>query len=165
MEETFEYPPTGAAGHETYEAAVNMGGEGGAPYPSMDTPEYEAAAETNFGDPAINPAGAAGSPEGAGEMFMGEGYIDPAMGFSGVAPDGNLVMDAAFEAPTDPSAPMDINPADAALGAAMDSAMDQGSAPAGNGPGITQEALDDPRYVDPAMDDDQGSDDDGGIAG
>jgi hypothetical protein len=60
---------------------------------------------------------------------------------------------------------MDINPADAALGQAMDSAIDQGGAPAGNGPGITQEALDDPGYVDPGQDDDQSSDDDGGMAG
>jgi hypothetical protein len=74
-------------------------------------------------------------------------------------------MDAAFGDQPDTAAPMDINPADAALGAAMDSAIDQGGAPAG-GPGITQEALDDPGYVDPAMDDDPAADDDdGGMAG
>ena len=101
----------------------------------------------------IAPDMAAGTPAGAAEMSgggesAGMGAMDAAMGGDAAA------------APA-----MDINPADAALGQAMDSAMDQGGAPAGNGPGITQEALDDPGYVDPGQDDDQSSDDDGGMAG
>ena len=85
----------------------------------------------------------------------------------GGEPAGGMgAMDDAFGGQPDTAAPvMDVNPADAALGQAMDSAMDQGGAPADNGPGITQEAMDDPGYVDPGQDDDQSSDDDGGMAG
>jgi hypothetical protein len=112
-------------------------------------------ANADFDNPAmpVAPVMAAGTPDGAAEMA------------GGAESAGMGAMDAAMggDAPVAPA--MDINPADAALGAAMDSAMDQGGAPAGNGPGITQEALDDPGYVDPATDDDQGSDDDGGMAG
>ena len=131
-----------------------MGGEGGAPYPSMDTPEYGAAAETNFGDPAINPAGAAGSPEGAAEMAGG----------NAPGPMAGGAMDAAFGGQPDTAAPMDINPADAALGAAMDSAMDQGGAPAPD----TAAPMDDAAGMDgmdvPGMDDDPQDDSGSDIA-
>jgi hypothetical protein len=122
-------------------AAVN--GEG-----NIDVaPAYE---NNDFPSPPgmpINPVMDAGTPEGAADMAGGD-------------VGGTGAMDDAFGGQPDTAAPMDINPADAALGAAMDSAMDQGGAPAGE-PGITQEALDDPGYVDPAMDDDQDQDDGG----
>jgi len=88
-------------------------------------------------------------------MEMGEGYIDPAVGMEGtpppdmgpaVGPDGtaaSLIDDdggmgalagALDGAPSDnPAAPMP-DAADAAIGAAMDGAMDQGGAPAPAGP-------------------------------
>jgi hypothetical protein len=59
---------------------------------------------------------------------------------------------------------MDINPADAALGAAMDSAMDQGGAPAPDAG--ADAAMDDAAsIVDPGMDEQDSTDDDGGMAG
>jgi hypothetical protein len=114
-------------------------------------------ANADYDNPAmpVEPFMAAGTPAGAAEMSAAGGGEAAGMG----------AMDDAFAGQPDTAAPMDINPADAALGQAMDSAMDQGGAPAGNGPGITQEALDDPGYVDPGQDDDQSSDDDGGMAG
>jgi hypothetical protein len=71
MDADFVAPTIGEPGFEAYDTAMSYGGPDGEPYPSIDTPEYQAAAETNFGDPAINPAGAAGSPEGAATMDTG----------------------------------------------------------------------------------------------
>jgi hypothetical protein len=107
-------------------------------------------ANADYDNPAIPvaPVMDAGTPGGAAEMA------------GGGEPAGMGAMDDAFGGQPATAAPMDINPADAALGQAMDSAIDQGGAPAG-GPGITQEALDDPGYVDPAMDNDQDQDDGG----
>ena len=78
---------------------------------------------------------------------------------------GMGAMGDAFGGQPDTAAPMDVNPADAALGQAMDSAMDQGGAPAGD---TGAPAMDDTAgadIVDPGMDDDQSSNDDGGLAG
>jgi hypothetical protein len=115
--------------------------------PDMANPAHDMA--------PVAPDMSAGTPAGAAEMSAAGGGEAGGMG----------AMDDVFAGQPDTAAPMDINPADAALGAAMDSAMDQGGAPAGNGPGITQEAMDDPGFVDPGQDDDQSSDDDGGMAG
>jgi hypothetical protein len=109
--------------------------------PDMANPAHDMA--------PIAPDMAAGTPEGAAEMSGG--------GESA----GMGAMDAAMGAGAEQSQP----DADAAVGQAMDSAIDQGGAPAGAGPGITQEALDDPGYVDPTADMDQSPDDDGGMAG
>jgi len=113
--------------------------------PDMANPAHDMA--------PVAPNMAAGTPAGAAEMSGG--------GESA----GMGAMGDAFASGAATAAPMDINPADAALGSAMDSAMDQGGAPAGDGPGITQEALDDPGYADPGQDDDQSPEDDGGMAG
>jgi hypothetical protein len=74
-------------------------------------------------------------------------------------------MGDAFASGAATAAPMDINPADAALGSAMDSAMDQGGAPA---PGEGQPAMDDSAgsdIVDPGMDEEQADTDGDGLAG
>ena len=100
--------------------------------------------------PPIAPDMAAGTPEGA--MEMSGGGESAGMG----------AMDDAFGGQPDTVAPADV--ADAALGQAMDSAMDQGGAP---GPGA-QPAMDDTAgadIVDPGMGGDQTPDDDGGLAG
>jgi hypothetical protein len=109
----------------------------------------------DMANPAFNPEPIApnmdaGTPEGAAEAAGGG--------------EGVGVMDSAFAPAADAGPAMDINPADAALGAAMDSAMDQGGAPAPDaGP---DPILDDGAgIVDPGMDDDQGPEDDGGLAG
>ena len=79
-------------------------------------------------DPApIAPDMAAGTPEGAAEGCC-RWWLWQCHG----------AMDAAFAPAADAGPAMDINPADAALGAAMDSAMDQGGAPAeGAAPGCS----------------------------
>ena len=92
--------------------------------------------------PPVAPNMAAGTPEGAA--------VPPAPG--DFAPGG--AMDAAFGGPAPGAAPMDINPTDAALGAAMDGAMDQGGVPApdsaaANDPAAGMDAMD-----VPGMDDD-----------
>jgi len=102
--------------------------------------------------PPVAPNMAAGTPEGAA--------VPPAPG--DFAPGG--AMDAAFGGPAPGAAPMDINPADAALGAAMDSAMDQGGAPAPD----TAAPMDDAAGMDgmdvPGMDDDPQDDSGSDIA-
>jgi hypothetical protein len=139
----FASPEMTEARAEVNDAAV-VNQEGGIEVsPDMANPAF---------DPApIAPDMAAGTPEGAAEA-SGGGEI-PGMG----------AMDDAFGGQPDTAAPADV--ADAALGAAMDSAMDQGGAPAGD----TAAPMDDTAgadIVDPGMGDDQGTpDDDGGLAG
>lgn len=139
----FASPEMTEARAEVNDAAV-VNDEGGIEVaPDMANPAF---------DPApIAPDMAAGTPEGA--MEMSGGGESAGMG----------AMEGAFAPPVaDTVAPADA--ADAALGQAMDSAMDQGGAPA---PGA-QPAMDDTAgadIVDPGMDDDKGSDDDGGLAG
>jgi len=98
----------------------------------------------------IAPDMAAGTPEGAAEAAGG--------GESA----GMGAMGDAFGGQPDTAAPgMDVNPADAALGQAMDSAMDQGGAPAGDGAAPMDDVAG-ADIVDPGMDDDQSSEDDSG---
>ena len=98
----------------------------------------------------IAPDMAAGTAAGAAEMSGG--------GESA----GMGAMGDAFAAPAaDTAAPMDT--ADAALGQAMDSAMDQGGAPAGEAAPMDDVAG--ANIVDPGMDDAPKDDDDGGLAG
>jgi hypothetical protein len=114
-----------------------------------------AMANDNFDNPAmpVAPVMAAGTPEGAMEMAGGDAGGMGAMGDWAGAPEGA------------PGAPMDINPADAALGAAMDSAMDQGGAP-GSAAEAHEAGFEDAAAFAAAQDDDQdSSDDDGGLAG
>ena len=111
--------------------------------PDMANPAHDMA--------PIAPDMAAGTPEGA--MEMSGGGESAGMG----------AMDGAFAPPgADTVAPADV--ADAALGSAMDSAMDQGGAPApGAQPAMDETAGAD--IVDPGMGGDQTPDDDGGLAG
>jgi hypothetical protein len=102
------------------------------------------------------------SPWGADGGFMGG--PPPGPGDFGDHGDGMSAMDAAMDqGDANPAFP-EISPADAALGSAFDSAMDQGGAPAaGAEPAMDETAGAD--IVDPGMDDEPGSDDDGGLAG
>ena len=77
---------------------------------------------------------------------------------------GMGAMDAAMGGDMGAPPTMAVNEADAALGSAMDSAMDQGGAPAGTGaPAMDDTAGAD--IVDPGMADAPKDDDDGGLAG
>ena len=111
-------------------------------------------ANADFDNPAmpVAPVMDAGTPGGAAEMAGG--------GESA----GMGAMDDAFGGQPATAAPMDINPADAALGAALDGAMEQGGAPEGAAPGGYDDAAG-ADMVDPGMDDDPAADDDGGMAG
>ena len=76
--------------------------------------------------------------------------------------DGGIgAMDAALGGDMAADPAMDVNPADAALGQAMDSAMDQGGAPAAGGEQPMDSGMAE-AIVDPAMDDGPKDDDQGG---
>ena len=107
-------------------------------------------ANPDFDNPAVpvDPPMDAGTPAGAAEM-------------AGHDPMAGGAMDAAFGGDAPGDQPMDINPADAALGAAMDSAMDQGGAPQPGAPDQMDDAAGMGGMDVPGMDDDDPQDDSG----
>jgi hypothetical protein len=92
--------------------------------------------------------------------------VDAALDAAGGESAGMHSMEAAMAQTGDGPGPiMEVNPADAALGQAMDSAMDQGGA-AASGPDTMAGADGDFSYMDdPQAGDDPSSDDDSGLAG